>query len=73
MDLRVPRRKDDFEVLDGVIPHFDVVCDGVVKEDDVLIHHGDAAGENGAVDPGDGLAVKEDLAAPWLIEAGDQL
>ena len=73
MQLGIPRRHDHLEVLDGVIPHFYVVCDGVLKENDILIHHGERASKHAAVDLRDRFSVKQDLTAPRLIKAGDQL
>ena len=73
VDLSVSCSQDDLEIFDGVIPHFDVVSDGVLKQDDVLIHHRYAAGEHRAVDFGNRFSVEQDLAAPWLIQPGDQL
>ena len=70
MELGIPGRHDHLKVLDRVIPHLDVVGDGVLEENDVLIDNGQRAGENAAVDPAHGLAVEQDLAAPGLVKTG---
>ena len=38
-------RHDHLKVFDGLIPHLDVVPDGVFEHDDVLIHHGNPIDE----------------------------
>ena len=73
MDLRIPGSHDYFEVLDGIVPHPDIGGHGILEQDDVLIDHGHRPGHDL---PGKGaswLPVKEDLPAPGLIQAGDQL
>ena len=69
----VPGGQDHLVILNGAVPHLDVVGDAVPEQSDVLIHHRQRAGEHVAVDLGDGLAIKEDLAAPGLVQAGNQL
>ena len=73
VDLGVAGRQDDFKILDRVIPHADVVGDGVLKQDDVLVHDRDRARKDTPGNVSDGLAVEEDLAAPGLVEAADEL
>ena len=73
MDLRVFRRKNHFKIFDGVVPHLDVVCDGVLKEDDILVNDRKRSGEDAAVDFLLGLSVKGNGAFPGLIQAADQL
>ena len=73
VDLGVVGSIDHFKILDGVVPHLDIVGDGILKEHDILVHHGDGAGEDAAVDGADGLSVKEDFPAPGLIQPGDEL
>ena len=71
--LRVPRGEDHLKILNGIIPHLDVIGDSVLKHNDILIDdrqrtHHDFAGIGTA-----GFAVKEDFAAPRLIQPGEQL
>ena len=73
MDLRVTRREDHLKVGDGRVPHADVIGDGVLKQHDLLVHHGDGAREHIARNLRNGPAVEEDLPLPRLIQAGDQL
>ena len=73
MKLGVAGGQYDLEVRDGIIPHADVVGDGVLEQGDVLVHHGQGTGEHRAGDLADGLAVKQNLAAPGDVEPGDEL
>ena len=71
--LGVAGGQDDLKILDGGVPHADVVGDGVLKQDDFLVHHGDRAGEHAARNLRDGFPVVADVALPGLIQARDQL
>ena len=73
MDPGIFGREDHIKVLDGGIPHFDVVFHSIGKQHHVLIHHSHRALENRARYRGHGLAVEQDLPTPGLIQAGQQL
>ena len=73
MHLGVPGGEHHFKILDGIIPHLDVVGDGILKQDNVLIHHRQRAGHHASWNLLARLPVKQDLALPGIIEAGDQL
>ena len=72
MDLGISGRHDHFKILYAVIPHADIGCNGVLKQNDFLIHDGHRACEDTSVDRGDRLSVKQDLSAPGLIKSRDQ-
>ena len=50
VNLCVPCRQDHFKILNGGIPHFDVIRDAVLKQRDLLIDHGDRPRKHIAVD-----------------------
>ena len=73
IDARVACSQDHFEILNGIVPHANVLRDGIFKEGDILIDDTDRTGEDIAVDLPDRHAVKCDGTAPGLVEPGDQL
>ena len=64
---------DHLKVFDGLIPHLDVVPDGVFEHDDVLIHHGNRAGEDHVVQLLHGFSVEFDGSGPRFVQPRDQL
>ena len=72
-NVRVARGQDDLEILDAVVPHLDIVGNGVLKQRDVLINDAHRAGKHVAVDFVQRYAPKGDGAAPGLIQARNQL
>lgn len=68
VELRIARRHYHFEILYGIIPHFYIVCYGILKKDDILIHYGKRAGKYASVYLRNGLAVKKYFTAPRLIK-----
>ena len=62
MNARVPAGHDHLIILDGPVPQPDIVQHIVLKDDNILIYHGQGGGHDF---PGDfirGLPVKQDLA-----------
>ena len=70
INLGIPCGQRDLEILNGGIPHADVVGDGILKDHNVLIHHRQRPGEFFPADASHGLTVEKDLAAPGLIQPG---
>ena len=50
IDARVPGRQRHLEVLDGVVPHFDVLAHRVLKQGNVLVDDRYGSGEHVPVD-----------------------
>ena len=73
MNLGIPGRQNHLKVLDAAVPHFDVVGNGVFKQNDILIHHRKTAVEYILVDFRHGLSVEKNLPLPGLVQAGNQL
>ncbi|CDC62702.1 unknown [Clostridium sp. CAG:448] len=73
MQLRIPGSHDHLEVLNGIVPHFDVVRNGIFKKNDVLIHNGKRSRKHATVNRRQRLAVKEDFPAPGQIKTGYEL
>ena len=72
MHLRVAGRTDHVRVGDGAVGKAEIVLHGAGEQEDVLIHHRHGGGERRPVIGGHGLAVKEDLALPRLVQPGHQ-
>ena len=58
MELRIPGRHDYLKILYRTIPHFDIVCNCILKQNDILIHHRQRSGKNTSVNFFYGLSVK---------------
>ena len=72
MHLRVAGRTDHVRVGDGAVGKAEIVLHGAGEQEDVLIHHRHGGGERRPVIGGHGLAVKENLALPRLIQPRHQ-
>ena len=44
--LCIPCSQDHFKIFDGIVPHFNIVRYGVLKQDNVLIYHSQGAGRH---------------------------
>ncbi len=73
VDAGVPGSEGDLEVLNGIVPHLDILADSVLKEGNILVDDADRAGEHIPVDILQRHAVEGNGAAPGTVEAGDQL
>ena len=49
MELRIPRSHDDLKILYRIIPHFDIVCNCILKQNNILIHYRQRSGKNTSV------------------------
>ena len=58
MELRIARRHDYLKILYRIIPHFDIVCDCILKQNNILIDHRQRSGKNASVYFFYGLPIK---------------
>ena len=73
MDLRVARGKQHLEILNRIVPHPDIIGDGILEEDDILVNDREGAGHHASRNLLSGLPVKKDLPLPGVVQAGNQL
>ena len=73
VDLGVPGCHDHLKILDGGIPHLDIVRDRVLKQRHVLVDDRHRPDENISVDLLDGTSVEGDASAPGLIQPAQEL
>ena len=71
-DLCITAGHHHRKLLDGFIPHADILCHRIIKQHDVLVDDGHGVRELLVGDALDGTTVKQDLAAPGLIESADE-
>ena len=60
------------EILDGVVPHLDILGDGIVEEDDMLVDDGHGVDKLLAADVLPFPSVKKQLPAPGFIQSRNQ-
>ena len=73
VELCVPRRHNHFKVLDGAIPHFDVVGNRVLEKNNILVNDRKRSCKHASVNLCHWLAVKEDFTTPRLIKSRNEL